>query len=240
MKVNRTEEKTSYLRACALVEKQLYCACVSYFLCLRDMHISWLGGTAIKIQTKPFDTDITIIINPYKPVQGDFPRSLLSDIALFSARSHNTITLMGNPFLLETPGECEIKGVLVHGIEGKTPEEILFRIDSEHMSVAHLGSGKTPLGNQQIDALQGVDILILPVGGVDTYDAETATKIANMLEPRVIIPVAYRCDNDPKADPIETFLKEIGIPGEKTEKKVILKKKDLPQEETKIFVVSKE
>jgi hypothetical protein len=52
--------------------------------------------------------------------------------------------------------------------------------------------------------------------------------------------VAYHCDTDPDAAPVTAFIKELGLKPEATEKKVIIKKKDLPQEETKLIVLEKE
>lgn len=205
------------------------------------MHISWLGSTSIKIQAKPFDEDITIVIDPYKPNDGVFPRSLTPHIALYTRGEDGSVTLSGNPFILSTPGECETKGVLMTAISGKNGVSTLIRIDAEQLSLAHLGRTKEPLTEEQLEVLGDVDILCIPVGGgEDCYDAETAVKMVNAIEPRIVIPIAFRSDNDPKADPVETFLKEMGLPRGPEEKKVIIKKKDLPQEETKVVVLAKE
>ena len=85
------------------------------------------------------------------------------------------------------------------------------------------------------------DILFIPVGGGENYlNAKEAAALATALEPRIIIPMAYSCDTDPDAGTITSFIKELGIKPEATEKKVIIKKKDLPQEETKLIVLEKE
>ena len=204
------------------------------------MHISWLGNSAIKIQTRPFDNDIVIIIDPYKPATGDFPRNLAPDIGLYTHSEENSITLSDNAFILSTPGEVENKGVLITAVQGHGPNEIMFRLDSEQLSVAHLGMSKKVLTDEQLGLLSGVDILILPVGGNDCYDAETASKVISEIEPRIIIPMAFKSDNDQKAEPISVFLKEMGTPMGEPEKKIIIKKKDLPTEETKVIILSKE
>lgn len=205
------------------------------------MHISWLGATAVKLQTKPFDEDITIIIDPYRPSTGNFPRSFTSQLALFTHGTEGAITLSGNPFILDTPGECDVKGILVSAIKGDRPENIMFRIDTESMSLAHLGLVTKPLTEKQCELLSDIDILFVPVGGTDSYDAEAAIKAVNDLEPRVVIPIAYQSDTNPTAAPVDAFLKEMGHAGNgKPEPKVILKKKDLPTEETRVIVLEKE
>ena len=85
------------------------------------------------------------------------------------------------------------------------------------------------------------DVLFIPVGGGTNYlSAKDAAAMATALEPRVIIPMAYNCDTDPDAAPVTAFVKELGLKPEASEKKVIIKKKDLPQEETKLIVLEKE
>ncbi len=207
----------------------------------KRMHISWLGNTAIKIQVKPFDKDIIIIIDPYRPTTGNFPRSLAPDVGLYTRGEENSITLSGDPFTLSTPGECETKGVLITATEGHEPNSIMLRLDAEQLSVGHLGMANKPLTDQQLEMLSGVDILLVPVGNGEAYDAEAAAKAVNAIEPRVVIPMAFKCDTDPQAKPVDEFLKEMGATKNNApEKKVILKKKDLPQEDTQVIVLSKE
>lgn len=204
------------------------------------MHISWFGNTAVKIQAKPFDKDVIVVIDTYKPAKGSFPRSLAPNIGLFSRGQKNSITLSGDPFILDTPGECETNGVLISTVQGHEEDEIMLRVDVEGMSIAHLGMTSKQLTDQQLEVLSDVDILIVPVGGNNCYDPEQAVKAVNSIEPRVVIPVAFKSDNDDKAKPVNNFLKEMGISNGAPEKKVIIKKKDLPQDETKVIVLNKE
>ncbi|MDP2684420.1 MAG: MBL fold metallo-hydrolase [bacterium] len=204
------------------------------------MHISWLGGTAVKIQAKPFDQDVVLVIDPYKPETGNFPRNLTASVALYTRGEKDSITISGDPFTLSIPGECENKGVLITSVQGEKPNETMFRVDAEDISVAHLGQAGKQLNDTQLSILSGVDVLLVPVGGKDCYDAEAAVKVINSIEPRVIIPIAYKSDNDTKSATVESFLKEMGSGPIVAEKKVILRKKDLPQEEMQIVVLAKE
>jgi L-ascorbate metabolism protein UlaG (beta-lactamase superfamily) len=194
----------------------------------------------VKIQTKPNNDDIVVVIDPYKPKNGNFPRSLTPNIALYSHGIDESITLSGDPFTLTTPGECETKGVLVTAIHGATPGTLLIRIDAEGLSVGHLGLTSVEPTTEQLDVVGGVDILMLPVGGNGGYDPETAAKVVSAIEPRVVIPLAFASDNDPKMLPVSSFLKELGVAATAPEKKVIIKKKDLPTDEMSVIVLEKE
>ena len=200
------------------------------------MHINWLGQTCIKLQTKNIEEDVTVILDPYKPAKGDFPRSLSPQIALFSHGKDGSVTLSQDPFVMESLGEVELKGVMIYAMPGPGGS-VIFKLNIEGMNIVHLGGCRGPLDTHSIEKIGSPDILFIPVGGGDGLDAESAAKIVNDLEPRVVVPIAYRSENDPGADPVENFIKESGLTPEPTEPKVIIKKKDLPQEERKIYVL---
>ncbi len=204
------------------------------------MHISWLGNTAFKLQVKPFDKDIVVVIDPYKQDKGSFPRSLAPDIGLYTRGEKDSITLSGAPFVLSNPGEIENKGVLVTAVQGHDKNHIMLRVDAEQISIGHLGLINKQLTDEQLGVFSGVDVLLVPVGNGDGFDAEAATKAVSSIEPRIVIPMAFKSDNDPTAKPVDNFLKEIGSTNSTPEKKVIIKKKDLPQEETQVIVLGKE
>ncbi len=204
------------------------------------MHISWLGTSAIKIQTKPLNDDVILAIDAYKPAKGSFPRSLAPQIGLYTRGEEGSITLSGDPFILATPGECETKGVLVTAIQGHEAGQVFFRIDSEYMSVAHLGNAKKELTDTQLAMLGNIDVLIIPVGGGDVYDADQAVKAVNTVDPRIVIPMWHKSDNDAAAKPVSEFLKAFGAKDIVEESKTIIKKKDLPQEDTRVIVLTKE
>lgn len=204
------------------------------------MHISWLGGTSVKVQVKPAEEDIVVVIDPYKPAAGAFPRSLTPNIALYTRGIDGGITLSGKPFTLATPGECETKGVLITAVFGGSGERLFVRFDAEGMSVAHLGLTHHVPTDAELDIVGDVDVLMLPVGGHPGYDAEDAVKVVNAIEPKIVIPIGFKSDNDPKLAGAELFLREFGAKADAAETKIILRKKDLPQEETRVVLLKKE
>lgn len=204
------------------------------------MHINWLGQTCVKLQTKNLkDEDIVILIDPYKPDSGDFPRNFSPDAVLYSKTAKDSVTISDSAFVIEHLGEYEIKDNMIYAIAANN-KDMIFKISAEGMNVVHLGNIKEKISEHIIEKLGTPDILFVPVGDTGkTLDPKMAGEMVSMLEPRVVIPIAFKCDTDPKAMPIENFIKETGLKPESVEKKIILKKKDLPQEETKIFVLEK-
>lgn len=208
-------------------------------LYLYTMHISWLGQTAIKLQTKYLDEDVTVVIDAYKPDTGEFPRSLTPTLALFSKGTDDAITLSGDPFIMSSLGECELKEVMVTAFPSENGN-IIFKLNSEQMNIVHLGRLNKKPELAELEKIGSIDILIVPVGGAPNYlSDEDAANLVTALEPRIVIPVGFQCDSDPKAKPVTDFIKELGLKPEITDKKVIVKKKDLPQEDMKLYLLEK-
>lgn len=205
------------------------------------MHITWLGQTCVKLQTKTLKGgDVTILIDAYKPETGSFPRSFSPDIALYSAGNKDLATLSQEPFIIDTLGELEIKETLVSSFPAGEDKRY-FNINAEGMNIVHLGKNNKKLSEKELGKLPAPDVLLVPIGGEpDYFSPSEAAEICNALEPRIIIPIAYKSDNDPKAKDVSDFIKESGLPAENGGKKIIIKKKDLPQEETKLIILEKE
>jgi len=201
------------------------------------MHISWLGQTCIKIQTKNSDEEVTIIINPYKPDKGNFPRSLAPQIACFSKTQKDSITLSQNPFIVDTLGEIEIKKIMVYALPG--PDEVIFKLGTEDLNIVYLGRIAKNIDSGILEKLGTPDVLFIPVGGAPYLEAKEAVDLITAMEPKIVIPIGYKCDSDPNVKPLDLFLKEIGLKPEITDKKIIIKQKDLPIEETKLMVLEK-
>lgn len=204
------------------------------------MHISWLGQTCIKLQTRHLDEDVVLVIDAYKPATGDFPRSLSPNIALFSRGIEGSIVATGqNPFILDTLGECEIKEVMITSHPGEG-SGLIFKINAEQMNLVHLGCLNKKPDMAELEKIGAVDILCVPVGGGSSaLSPEDASDLVTALEPRLVIPIGYHCDSDPKAKPVADFIKELGLKPDTTDKKIIIKKKDLPQEDMKLIVLEK-
>jgi L-ascorbate metabolism protein UlaG (beta-lactamase superfamily) len=204
------------------------------------MHINWLGQTCVKLQTKNQDEDVVVIIDPYRPAKGDFPRSFSPQIGLYSNTQKDAVTLSQNPFVVDTLGEFENKGVVIYAVPCGEDGNIGFSLSAENMTIVHLGRLKQKIDDTQREKLGSPDILLVPVGNNKEYlSAEDAASVVTALEPRIVIPIAYKCDTDPGAEPVNDFIKALGLKPTLTDKKAILKKKDLPQEEMQLYILEK-
>ncbi len=148
------------------------------------------------------------------------------------------------PFIISGPGEYEVKGVFIKGLpsesnyDGEKRINTIYTIMLEGMNICFLGSiGVAELPKETEEAIDEVDILIVPIGGDGVLDPASAYKMAVGFEPKIIIPIHYG-DIGGK-DALKVFLKEAGE-SPKSEPKLTLKKKDLEGKEAEVVVLEKE
>ncbi|MDP3970965.1 MAG: MBL fold metallo-hydrolase [bacterium] len=196
------------------------------------MQIQWLGLASFKIQTK----NSVIITDPYSDSSGLIMPKSKADIILVSdtqnALANNVKRLSGDSFLITGPGEYEVKHSFVYGIPAKNT---IYLIEDEDIKIAFLGLLDSDLKDKHLESIEGADILLLPVG---TLTKEQRTILISQVEPKVIIPYLYK---QPKVkqslEPLETFLKEMGIKDTEPIDKYSIKKQNLPQEETIVTIL---
>ena len=209
------------------------------------MYITWHGQACFKIQGK----EAIIITDPYENKIGlNMPR-LNGTIVTVSHDhyDHNNITaISGDPFVISTPGEYEVKGVFIQGLtswhddkEGADRgKNTIFIFETEEIKIAHLGDLGTTLSDQQLEKLEGVDILLIPVGGTYTIDGKQAATVVSQIEPRIVIPMHYKITGlNIKLQGAEPFCNEMGVKKNSIEDKLKITKKDLPAEETKVILL---
>jgi L-ascorbate metabolism protein UlaG (beta-lactamase superfamily) len=229
------------------------------------MQIIWKGQSLFQIITKPDkNSQLSIVIDPFNEGIGLKVPKLEANILLITHRhqDHNNIkAVSGNPFLIEGPGEYEVKGIYIEGIpswhnskEGKERlqpslhpptkggplgENTIYTIEAEEMRLCHLGDlGQRELTEDQLNKVGDVDILMIPVGGVYTISAKEAIKIMAQIEPKIIIPMHYQIPKlTLKLEGLDKFLKPLGIKSIETLPKLSIKKRDLSPEEAKIIVL---
>jgi L-ascorbate metabolism protein UlaG (beta-lactamase superfamily) len=108
----------------------------------------------------------------------------------------------------------------------------------DEIKICHLGDLGHSLTDKQMEKIDGIDILMIPVGGNFTISWDEADSVINQVEPRIVIPMHYHLPGlKIKLDPVDKFCKEMGVSAKETVSKISLKKKDLPQEKTEVMVM---
>jgi L-ascorbate metabolism protein UlaG (beta-lactamase superfamily) len=212
------------------------------------MTIQFFGVSCFKITAKNGNDEVAIVTDPYSEKVGALSRNFSADILTVSRRSHehhNNVAAVSGAFLIEHPGEYEVKGVPIYGIpalhEKKEPKDYhkntMFHFLIDDVRLVHLGGLREPLTDEQLAQLGEVDVLMIPVGGGDVLSASAAADLVSRMEPRIVIPTHWKSKGlTLQAGGVEPFIKEVGAKVTETEK-LKLAKKDLPQDETQIVIL---
>ena len=203
------------------------------------MIISYLGHSCFKLR----GTKTIVVTDPYdrEVFSKAMPRTK-ADIVTISHFHHDHCAVdrvAGSPFVINGPGEYEIKGISIFGtssfhdkVQGaKRGKNTIYVYNIDDLRLSHLGDLGCKLTEKQIEQVSGIDILMIPVGGVYTINAKEAVAVIEQLEPKIIIPMHYKTkDLSFELKPIDEFLEEMGKKEIEPVKDLKITKATLPEE----------
>lgn len=205
------------------------------------MIITYFGKQFVKIT----QGEMVLAFNPVSRdsktgVTGKFG----ADIALITTNhpDYNGIDQLSHgervPFSISGPGDYEIKEIFIKGmlsnavLGGKKYINTIYALTIDNINIAFLGAlSDSELDKDAREAIDGPDILFVPVGGNGMLNAKESAKLASSLEPKMIIPMDY------DAGSLKVFLKEIGEEKAEVVEKLTLKRKDLEGKEGEVVVL---
>lgn len=172
------------------------------------MEITYLGHSCFKLKSK---AGFVVYIDPFdaNSVGESLPKDV-ADVLLISHdhKDHSNKEIITGAvnrektFVVDKEGEYEIAGVLITAlktyhdkVEGaERGKNLVFSIMLDGLNFVHLGDLGHKLSSSQIDKLGSVDVLMTPVGGEFTIDAEMALDIVKELSPSYVIPMHFKTD----------------------------------------------
>jgi len=211
------------------------------------MHIRWHGHSCFEIA----DT-VTIVTDPHDGKSlGIMPPSASADIVLISHDhfDHNSFkTIRGShKDVFAFVGEFEFNGSKFVGlgtdhdeVNGmKRGKNVMYVTKVDNISICHCGDlGNLP-DDDVIEKIKGIDILMVPVGGVYTIENRNLVKFIEKVSPRVIIPMHYRVGGlSIPLNSIDQFLDSVDYETEHVGNEIDLSSDELPSETT-IWVFSR-
>ncbi len=213
------------------------------------MKIEYLGHSCFKLTES---TGTSIVCDPYSDEIGYAMRKVSADAVTVSHGhyDHNAVqNVDGAPILIDGGQNNRLAGVEINSIKSfhdtsrgkKRGENTIFKFRMDGIDVCHLGDLGEKCSSDLIETLLPVDVLLIPVGGTYTIDAEMAKEYVDRIMPDIVIPMHYRtrdCKLD--IDRVEEFTGLFdGDSVEESEKCGIeLSRKDLTGE-TRIIVLKR-
>jgi L-ascorbate metabolism protein UlaG (beta-lactamase superfamily) len=207
------------------------------------MQLSWLGLSSFEITTKNADGEVVVVTDPYDNQTGlRFPRTLEGHLVLVSHNepdANNVSAIAGNPQVVNIPGEFEVRGVFVFGMNTPLKREVpnvVYRLEIEGMHFVHLGALDRELTDEELKRLGNIDILMIPVGGAGVLTPSLASDVIAQIEPRVVIPMTHQLPNlKTKYETVDAFCKQMGACRREEMNKYKVSRKDLPEEDMLII-----
>ncbi len=209
------------------------------------MKIKWLGHSSFLVTA---EDGTRIITDPY--TTNDSVRyGQIKEAADIVTVSHehgdhsNTDTVQGNPQIIRKSAVA--KGISIKGISTSHDDtkgsqrgtNTIFCFALDGVKVCHMGDLGHELSAEQQAEVGQVDVLLIPVGGFFTIDAQTATKVAAGINPKVIIPMHYLTKKlSFPIKGVDLFLKDKSNVTVKDSSEVELKANSLPSS-TQIIVL---
>jgi len=209
------------------------------------MDIKYFGVSSFLIKSK----DAKLVTDPFDSYIGyKLPKTDANIVTIsHDHKDHNNVSAVeGNPLVINMPGEFEKNEIRVFGFQSSHGEDrgnnILFKIEVEGLSILHCGDLGVVPDEKFLETIGDVDVLMVPVGGTYTLNAEQAIELIKRIEPSIVIPMHY---NYPKLDqkeygeklaPVSEFLKKMDRESVVPIPKLTIKKEEL-LEEMKVIVL---
>ncbi len=206
------------------------------------MEINWYGHSCFRLKERKH---ATIVTDPYDEAIGLSALKLKADVVTIShdAKGHNNAAVIsGCQHVLSGPGEYEIGNVFITAIvtpgDDAARRNILHVFDYNGLTIAHVGDIQKVPKQAQIEALEEVNVLLVPIGGGKSLNAAAAAELVSMLEPNIVVPMHYQLPGlSVELDSVDRFLKEMGVSEPTEETTLKLTAGSLP-EGTEIVLLS--
>ena len=164
------------------------------------MQITWYGHSCFLLTA---ESGTSILTDPCDQDTGYELHDIVCDAVTVSHDHHDHNCLLGvrgEPVVLRSAGEHTVGELHITGYDSfhddasgaKRGKIVVFRFAIDGLNVLHLGDLGHMLSESLIEQIGPADVLFAPIGGVFTIDAKTATRLADALHAKVLIPMHYK------------------------------------------------
>ena len=217
------------------------------------MKIRYLGHSCFVLTES---TGTTVVTDPYGDIGFKMPTVEADAVTVSHGHyDHNNVGAVkgksGKPVVFDEEGTYEIGGVDITAIKSyhddengeKRGENLIFKFRMDGLEICHLGDLGEECSSALIETLLPVHVLLIPVGGTYTIDAEQAKEYVDRIMPAIVIPMHYKTKGlnldidkvDDFADKFDTEEVE-----ELDSSELELFRDDISEESTKVIIMERE
>jgi len=218
------------------------------------MELSWYGRTCIRLKGR----DAVVVADPYQSIVGPTGRGITGEIVTYShpddtplpkakgrrSRDGGSVvpTSLEEAFVLDGPGEYEVRHVLLTGVRTYRDDErgatrgrqTAFVVELDQMHTIHLGDIGHLLTEEKLGDIGPVDIACVPIGGA--LSATKAAELIAQLDPRIVVPMPV-CEVEADcAEAMGRFLHEMGATPPPPQARLSIAMSQLPADTTTILL----
>ncbi len=218
------------------------------------MELTSYGRTCLRLRGK----DAVVVTDPYQAVVGPTGRGITGDIVTFShpddaplakakgrlSRDGSTLlpSSLEEAFVLDGPGEYEVKHVLLTGVRtyrddvrgAQRGRNVAFVVELDGLHTIHLGDIGHLLSEEKLGDIGSVDVACVPIGGA--LSATRAAEVIAQLDPRIVVPMPVSEDDVVSDEALDRFFQEMGATRPQPQPKLSLSPSGLPQETTTVLL----
>jgi len=209
------------------------------------LDVTWLGHGCFRLRGR----GAAVVTDPYPPAIGLKLSRMDAEVVTVSHEhdNHNyTQVVRDGAYEIHGPGEYEVAGVSVIGVPtyhdeqkgAKHGRNTVYLIEIDDVRVCHLGDLGHKLDDSEAEAVASPDVLLVPVGGRSAINGAQAAEVVRQLEPRYVVPMHYAIPGlKIELDPLDRFLKEMGVATSEAQPKLSVQKSSVAEYETKVVVL---
>ena len=184
------------------------------------MRIEWIGHACFRMTAQ----DGTVVItDPYDESVGIRMLPLQADLITMSHEHHDhneTSMIVGNPVIARGPQLASAGSVTARAVNSWHDDAQgalrgfntirIFGIDG--LKIVHMGDQGCMPDEDVLEAIENADVMMIPVGGTYTVDAQGAKEIIECAKPRCVIPMHVKTAHCPyPIAKVDAFLKLMGM-----------------------------
>ena len=207
------------------------------------MDIQFYGANCIVLTTK----QLRIVIDDRLSEMGGKSVAREGDVCLFTSRHPEHVA--GAKMTIDTPGEYEISGVNIYGLQSRAHMDgdsernaVMYRIVAGDIKVLATGHVYPKFSDAKLEDIGLIDVMVVPVGGNGyTLDPTGALQVVKQVEPKLMVPTHYG-DKTLKFEVpqigLDEALKTMGMEPKETVKKLVFKPADVT-DTTQLVILEK-
>ncbi|NLZ48123.1 MAG: MBL fold metallo-hydrolase [Clostridiales bacterium] len=169
------------------------------------MKITWFGHSCFLLQDS---SGAKLLTDPFDKTLGYTLPNESVDVVTISHNHfdhNNSQDLPGIPRIIDSMGSHVVGNIKIKGISSfhdreygaKRGNNIIFVIEMNGFTICHLGDLGHILNEKTLKDIGTVDILMIPIGGNFTINAEEAAFVARAIKSPIIFPMHYKTNFTP-------------------------------------------